>query len=60
MSDWNCYPRPVVDPLPRTIEPLIESTMGASPVVVLEGGRAVGKSTVCDVLVGRHGWPAIS
>ncbi len=42
--------------LPRLITPVIESALGTAPVVVLEGGRATGKSTVCDELIRRHGW----
>lgn len=41
---------------PRIVEPAIERSLAFSPVVVLEGGRAVGKSTVCDMLGARHGW----
>ncbi|MGL5860325.1 MAG: ATP-binding protein [Phycicoccus sp.] len=42
--------------LPRIVEPAIEAALPTTPVVVLEGGRAIGKSTVCDRLVERHGW----
>lgn len=42
--------------LPRIIESVLEAAIRAVPVVVLEGGRAVGKSTTCDVLIDRHGW----
>ncbi len=30
--------------------------MATSPVVLLEGGRSVGKSTLCDILVRKNGW----
>jgi predicted AAA+ superfamily ATPase len=43
--------------LPREIASEIEAALTAVPVVVLEGGRAVGKSTVCDQLIERHRWP---
>ena len=43
---------------PRLIGPCVEAAFEASPVVILEGGRAVGKSTVCDLLIDRHGWAA--
>ena len=42
--------------LPRLVEPILESVRKDAAVVILEGGRAVGKSTVCDLLIGRHGW----
>ena len=42
--------------LPRWIEAQFESSIDATPVVVLEGGRAVGKSTLCDAVIGRRGW----
>ena len=48
----------MLDVLPRIIEPLLDTMMGFSPVVILEGGRAVGKSTVCDRLTDRNHWPA--
>jgi uncharacterized protein len=46
------------DLLPRLITPAIESALTVAPVVVLEGGRATGKSTVCDELIRRRRWPA--
>lgn len=42
--------------LPRLIIPVIESALEFAPVVILEGGRATGKSTVCDDLITRYGW----
>ena len=46
----------MVGVLPRWIARLFESSIDATPVVVLEGGRAVGKSTLCDEVIGRRGW----
>lgn len=43
--------------LKRGIEPAVRSAMAAAPVVVIEGGRAVGKSTTCRVLAASSGWP---
>lgn len=40
----------------RIIEPTLEAAMATSPIVILEGGRAVGKSTLCDILIDKHGW----
>lgn len=40
----------ILNPLPRGLEPRIRATLAASPVVILEGGRAVGKSTLCAQL----------
>jgi uncharacterized protein len=42
--------------LARVIERTLEAAIHSSPVVVLEGGRAVGKSTLCDQLQHRNGW----
>jgi uncharacterized protein len=42
--------------LPRWIEQQFENAIRATPVVVLEGGRAVGKSTLCDAVIERNGW----
>ena len=42
--------------LTRQLESLLEELVRTTPVVILEGGRAVGKSTVCDELIGRLGW----
>lgn len=39
--------------VPRGLEPRLLEALSASPVVVLEGPRAVGKSTMCDELVRR-------
>jgi uncharacterized protein len=33
--------------------------MAAFPVVVVEGGRAVGKSTLCRSIIDRNAWPEI-
>jgi len=45
-----------VDTLARLIEPMLEAALPETPVVILEGGRAVGKSTVCDRLIDRNRW----
>ena len=42
--------------LNRLVEPLLESLLGSTPVVIVEGGRASGKSTVCDQIIQRRGW----
>lgn len=42
--------------LERGLGPAIELGLEAMPVVVVEGGRAVGKSTLCQLLAARHGW----
>ena len=42
--------------LSRWIEQPFESLIESTPVVALEGGRAVGKSTLCDELIKRRGW----
>jgi predicted AAA+ superfamily ATPase len=52
----GCYDQLVVRILDRLITPVVESALRIAPVVVLEGGRATGKSTVCDLLIQRHGW----
>ncbi len=41
---------------PRIIEPLVEESLKTSAVVIIEGGRAVGKSTLCDRLIALHVW----
>lgn len=56
MINSECYDGRVARILPRLITPVIEAALATSPVVILEGGRATGKSTVCDDLVHRHGW----
>ncbi len=43
--------------LRRGIEPAVRSAVGATPVVIIEGGRAVGKSTTCRALAAESGWP---
>jgi uncharacterized protein len=40
----------------RIIEESLQTSVRSSSVVVLEGGRAVGKSTVCDRLSKQRGW----
>jgi hypothetical protein len=45
-----------MDALARIVEPAIESAHTSTAVLILEGGRAVGKTTVCDRLIDRHGW----
>jgi uncharacterized protein len=40
----------------RFIEGTLETSILSNPVVVLEGGRAIGKTTVCDQLQARNGW----
>jgi uncharacterized protein len=42
--------------LTRVVSSALEASIRSTPVVVLEGGRAVGKSTVCDQLLERNGW----
>ncbi len=42
--------------VPRIVQPIVEASIATTPVVVLEGGRAVGKSTLCDALVAKNGW----
>lgn len=42
--------------LPRLIEPVLDHALTSAPVVVLEGGRATGKSTICDALIAERGW----
>jgi uncharacterized protein len=42
--------------LHRLVEPLLDSLISTTPVVILEGGRASGKSTVCDQLIKQNGW----
>ncbi len=42
--------------LPRLLAPLLESLLQSTSVVILEGGRANGKSTLCDELIRRPGW----
>lgn len=44
--------------LRRGIEPAIRRAMRSAPVVILEGGRAVGKSTTCRGLATESGWAA--
>jgi uncharacterized protein len=44
--------------LTRLVEPLLESLIASTPVVIVEGGRASGKSTVCDQIIQRRGWSA--
>jgi uncharacterized protein len=46
----------VIAVLPRLIEPRIAAALATSKVVILEGGRATGKTTSCDVLASRYGW----
>ncbi len=45
-----------VELLQRGIESVIQGLIGAFPVVILEGGRAVGKSTLSRALIGKNGW----
>lgn len=45
--------------LRRGIEDVLVRAMAAFPVVVIEGGRAVGKSTLCRSLIDRNAWPEI-
>jgi len=42
--------------LARHLEPRVVEAIAAVPVVVIEGGRATGKSTLCDRLISAHGW----
>jgi uncharacterized protein len=41
----------------RGIATNLLAALSAVPVVVLEGGRAVGKSTLCRMLTAENGWP---
>jgi hypothetical protein len=45
-----------MDTLPRGIEDRLSRSMLHAPVAILEGGRAVGKSTLCRIVGARHGW----
>jgi uncharacterized protein len=45
--------------LQRGIASAIERAIETFPVVVLEGGRAVGKSTLCRSIIERNQWPAL-
>ena len=45
--------------LRRGLEDALLSAMAAFPVVVVEGGRAVGKSTLCRSIIDRNAWPEI-
>lgn len=56
LSILFCYNVRVSVVLPRLIEPLVAATVRTVPVVILEGGRAVGKSTLCDRLISANGW----
>jgi predicted AAA+ superfamily ATPase len=40
--------------VPRRVEPVIEQAMGRNPVVLLEGPRAVGKSTLLHVIADQR------
>lgn len=40
----------------RHVTKYLYEAIRAVPVVVLEGGRAVGKSTLCEPLATQHGW----
>jgi uncharacterized protein len=42
--------------LPRGIAPALEHAISSFAVVVLEGGRAVGKSTLCRTVIDRNDW----
>ena len=42
--------------LERHVTKYLNEAIRAVPVVVLEGGRAVGKSTLCEALAIQHGW----
>ncbi|CAN5762000.1 hypothetical protein BH23ACT2_BH23ACT2_01300 [soil metagenome] len=43
----------MADPLPRGLEPRVTGALDHVPVVVLEGGRAVGKTTLLQRLLAR-------
>jgi uncharacterized protein len=45
--------------LARGIREALEEAVQAFPVVVLEGGRAVGKSTLCRLVATSAGWPTM-
>ncbi len=42
--------------LPRGIAPGLERAISSFAVVVLEGGRAVGKSTLCRTIISQNAW----
>jgi uncharacterized protein len=42
--------------LARGIQPAVQQALTAVPVVVLEGGRAVGKSTLCRAMIHQNNW----
>jgi uncharacterized protein len=45
--------------LPRGLERSLLLAISTVPVVVLEGGRAVGKSTLCRSVIKDNHWPAL-
>ena len=45
--------------LERGIASAVEHSIANFAVVVLEGGRAVGKSTLCRMMIERHGWTSL-
>lgn len=42
--------------LPRLVETVLSSLIASTPVVIVEGGRASGKSTLCDQLILKNDW----
>jgi uncharacterized protein len=45
--------------LQRGISSAVHRAMSETPVVIVEGGRAVGKSTMCRMVAAEHGWPSV-
>ena len=41
----------------RGLQHAFETSIRESPVTILEGGRAVGKSTLCGTMAQTHKWP---
>lgn len=48
---------PAVSQLKRGITQVLAEALTSSPVVVLEGARACGKSTVCRMIGAQNNWP---
>jgi uncharacterized protein len=45
--------------LRRGLEGALLRAIAAFPAVIVEGGRAVGKSTLCRSIIDRNGWPEL-
>ena len=48
-----------METLPRGLAGRLIKAVEQFPVTVLEGGRAVGKSTLCRIVATQRGWPPI-